>query len=417
MEPLAGTTMCRDRRAASVLSDRAHERRLCDRAFGDFAGKRRVVLPFVNMIPRNSRWLPVAILLFVATPLVAGLIVPENAQEILKEGRTRAPTPAIPHSWGEFTALPKEVDDYLQDRFGLRKQMIRWYSNLTKRLLAEGDHQVLVGRHDRMFLLLEDSVRQSAGLIRRDARVADSADFLVATRDALRQRGIRFLVASPPNAATIYQDDLPRWARSGGRTTEYDLFIADLAARGINAVDLRPTMWTVRGKASAYFHYDTHWTPRAALAGFNAVADADGHHEWRIDADAALAPATERQGGDLARMIGVEADVAEPIEELSLPPASKVELTAPPFATYVATTGKPGETIMIVGDSFTMGYFAPMMLSHAGRVVWQHHKWCGFDWKLIDRFRPDAVWWMPTERYLLCHPNARPDGFPAQSGS
>ena len=91
--------------------------------------------------------------------------------------------------------------------------------------------------------------------------MAESADFLAAMRDALAERGVRLLVASPPNAATIYQDDLPRWARSNGRTTEYDLFITDLAARGVKAVDLRPTLWTVRTTAPAYFPYETHWAP------------------------------------------------------------------------------------------------------------------------------------------------------------
>jgi hypothetical protein len=34
---------------------------------------------------------------------------------------------------------------------------------------------------------------------------------------------------------------------------------------------------------------------------------------------------------------------------------------------------------------------------------------------LIDRFQPDEVWWVPTERYLVCiPPNIRPDGFPSR---
>jgi hypothetical protein len=28
---------------------------------------------------------------------------------------------------------------------------------------------------------------------------------------------------------------------------------------------------------------------------------------------------------------------------------------------------------MIIGDSFTEAYFAPMLLKHVGRVVWQYH--------------------------------------------
>ena len=108
--------------------------------------------------------------------------MPENEQEILKEKRNRAPAPTVPHGLYDLAALPKGVDDYLRDRFGLRKQMIGLYANLTKRLFGEGNQLVLVGRHDRMFCLGEDAVRQSAGLVRRDSRVAESADFLAAMR-------------------------------------------------------------------------------------------------------------------------------------------------------------------------------------------------------------------------------------------
>ncbi len=360
-------------------------------------------------VTRHRRYLSFFLFLLLATPLIAGLVRP-NDRDILKEGRLPAPAPSRPHSLNDLTMLPRAIDDYLHDRFGLRAEMLRAYANLTKRLLGEGNSLVLVGRHDRMFYLADNLVRQSAGLVRRDASVAEAADFLVAMRDALAVRGIRFLIASPPNAATIYQDDLPSWARSNGRTTEYDLFIADLAARGIAAIDLRPIVWTVREKDPAYFLYDTHWTPRAAISGFNAVAEADGHPDWRIEPDEALAPVSERKGGDLARMIGVSDDVTEPYQEMALPSGSMHELTSGKFPTYVATAAKPGETVMVIGDSFTEHYFAPMLLRHVGRVVWQHHKWCGFDWTLIDRFKPDEVWYMPTERYLFC--TAHPDGFP-----
>jgi alginate O-acetyltransferase complex protein AlgJ len=369
--------------------------------------------PLPEMIATPSRYLSLFIFLLLATPLLAGFIMPESGQEILKEARTRAPAPSLPRDMDEVAAWPKEADAYLGDRFGLRNHMIRLHANLAKRWLGEGGEAVLVGRRGRLFFLGEDSVRQSAGLIRRDSGATETADFVAAMRDALSQRGIRFLVASPPNATTIYQDDLPSWARSNGRTTEYDILLADLAARGIKTVDLRPVVRAVRSDAPAYFLYDTHWTPRAAIAGFNAIAEADGHREWRIDPDATLAPWTEHQGGDLARLIGVNDDVVEPAQELTLPAGSKVELTTETFPTYVATGDQPGGTIMIIGDSFTQHYFAPMLLKYVGRVVWLHHKWCGFDWKLIDRFQPDEVWWTPTERYLLCNPNVRPDGFPS----
>jgi len=365
------------------------------------------------MIPRCRRYLPLFVFLFLATPLLVGLISPQNEQEILKEGRARAPAPSFPRDVRGFVTLSKQVDGYLGDRFGLRKQMVGWYSNLRKSLFAEGNDRVLLGERDRLFYLGDSAVLQSAGLVRRDSRVTETADFLAAMRDALSERGIKFLVALPPNASTIYQDDLPSWARSNGRTTEYDLFVADLAARSVETIDLRPIMSGLRKTSPAYLLHDTHWTPQAAIAAFNAIAEADGHREWLIDPNAALGPWTQRQGGDLARMLGVSDDVAEPTRTMTFPAMSKVELTAPPFASYVATRDKPGKTVMIIGDSFTMDYFAPMLLKHVGRVVWQYYLSCGFDWNLIDRFQPDEVWWTPTERSLVCLPNVRPEGFPS----
>jgi alginate O-acetyltransferase complex protein AlgJ len=64
-------------------------------------------------------------------------------------------------------------------------------------------------------------------------------------------------------------------------------------------------------------------------------------------------------------------------------------------------SGGPGPTIMVIGDSFTE-LFPAMLLQHAGRVVWINHRRCGFDRKWIDVYRPDEVWWMPTERFLTC---------------
>ena len=42
---------------------------------------------------------------------------------------------------------------------------------------------------------------------------------------------------------------------------------------------------------------------------------------------------------------------------------------------------------------------------------------CAFDWNAIDRYRPDEVWWMPTERALVCDPGARPLNFAAEAAA
>ena len=77
---------------------------------------------------------------------------------------------------------------------------------------------------------------------------------------------------------------------------------------------------------------------------------------------------------------------------------------------FIQTFDKPGPKILIFGDSLTLDFFPPMLLQHVGSVIWVHHEYCGFDWRVIDEIRPDEVWWMPGERIFLCQHS--PIGFP-----
>ncbi len=367
------------------------------------------------MILRRRRYFALAAAALLATPLVVGLVAPDSPASVLKEGRRLAPAPRLPVTAEDWAALPGVIDAFLKDHFGLRSAMIRAHKEMGKAVLDPGSNTVLVGRGGRMFYLGEETVRQSAGLVLRDEQVADTAAFLIAMNDRLKQRGVPMLVAVPPNAATVYQDDLPAWARNAGRPTEYGLLLKSLAEGGVRTVDLRPVLDQAKAGGPVYYLHDSHWTPRGALAAFNAVAAASGHANWRLDPATALTAPVERKGGDLARELGVLDSVRETVEDLATPEGTKTLLTADPVGDYVETSGKPGPTIMIVGDSFTAGHFAPMALAHAGRVVWAHHRRCGFDWSLIDRYRPDMLWWMPNERQLLCDPGVRPVAFDGQA--
>ena len=364
------------------------------------------------MIAHRRRYFALVAAILIAAPLVIGLVSPDSPASVLKEGRRLAPAPGLPLSVAQWLALPAGLDAYLKDHFGLRQALIRAHKDLTKPMLGTGSDAVLVGRDGRMFYLGEEAVRQSAGLLVRDARVASSVDLVAAMNAALARKGVRFLVAPPPNGSTVYQDDLPDWAQNHGRRTEYDLFLEGLAAKGVTTVDLRPVMARARAEGAAYYRHDTHWTARGALAAFNAVVEAAGHPGWRLDPATALSSPAPRKGGDLARLLGVQDAVSEDVEDLKWPQGEKELLTADPYGDYQQTSGHPGPTILILGDSFTGAHFETMLLPHVGHVVWLSHEHCGFDWSAIDRFRPDEVWWMPTERFLVCDPGVRPIGFP-----
>jgi hypothetical protein len=277
--------------------------------------------------------------------------------------------------------------------------------------LGSAGPEVLVGRDGRMFYLGGNSVRQSAGLVLREQQVANSASALARIGEALERRGIGFLVAIPPSSSTIYQDSLPLWAQSHGRTTEYDLFLQDLTASRVKTVDLRPALKAAASEGKAYLFHDAHWTPRGAIAGFNAMAETDSHPDWRVNPATALGPPTEWKGGDLARLLGEQDDVSEVVEPLALRTLGSDEKLSQDavMPAHFVTTGKPGPTILVVGDSFTFRYFPLMLAPHVGRAIWVHYDYsgCGFDWSLIDRFHPDEVWWVRVERVLICETSAQ----------
>ena len=364
--------------------------------------------PRATMLRRHRRWFAALAAVLLALPPVVGLIAPDNPITVLKEGRRLAPAPRMPLKFAEWIGLTPKVDAYLRDHFGLRHAMIQLHKDLTKPMLGLGGAgpDVLVGRDGRMFYLGGDSVRQSAGLILREQQVADSAAALARMGEALKRQGIGFLVAIPPSSSTMYQESLPIWAQSHGRTTEYDLFQKDLAAYRVKTVDLRPVLKAAASGGKVYLMHDAHWTPRGAIAGFNAVVEADSHPDWRVDPATALGPPTEWKGGDLARMLGVQDDVTEMVEPLAIPLMGKDENLSqegvmPP---HLITTGRSGPTILVVGDSFTFHYFPLLLAPHVARVIWVHYDFtgCGFDQSLIDRFHPDEVWWVRVERVLIC---------------
>ena len=364
-----------------------------------------------GLLARRRRWFAAVAFIALLAPLVVGLVAPDSPATVEAEGRRLAATPAAPKRWGDWLALPASTDAFLKDHFGLRHAMIQTHHDLTKPMLGFGGTEVLIGRDGRMFYLGDDLVRQSAGLVVRDERVAETVAMLSKMRDELQKRGIRFLVASPPNSATVYNDDLPAWAQTKGRRTEYDLLLAELAERGIRTVDLRPPLAAVKAVEKAYFLYDSHWTAPGAIAAFNAVAAADGHPDWTIDPATALAPVTLRTALDVARVAGVEKGLSEPNQELALLGGTReAELSPRPMPDHVQVSGKPGQTVMVIGDSFTTDLFTTMLVQHVARVIWINHQRCGFDWKWIDVYHPDEVWWMPTERFLTCKPGSWPVG-------
>jgi hypothetical protein len=361
----------------------------------------------MGLLAHHRRWWGVIAFAALLLPMLAQrLQPPQTVSE--REARTLAPWPAMPRTLAELSPWPRAVDKYLGDHFGLRDMMVRGNALLRYALWSPTDSLVVFGRGRFLFFDGDAMMAQSMGLLRREAEIATFADFAADLHVRLRARGAGFVVAIPPNSATIMRSELPRWASATRTPTEYDLMLQALTARGVPVADLRPPLLQVGQGNPTYRRTDTHWNRLGSLLAFNATVAALERSDWAIDPARVFRDFEAAPAGDLARMLGVSADIADRDARIDLssydPPHGTVTAidTRRETGGDLVETGRAGPTVLVLGDSFTRYYWQDAFTLHAGRYVWIHHELCDFVPEIVERYRPDIVVLAPTERFMFC---------------
>jgi hypothetical protein len=372
----------------------------------------------MGMLARYRRiWLALA-LPFLWLPMIVGALQtpsePDGAELHL------------PHGVSEWLAMPRAVDAWLQARFGVRETLIGLNARLRYALNSPTTDRVVFGRDGWLFLSDDAVFQQSMGLRMRVPLVTQLADTALDLERELKARGGRLVVAVPPNSQTVNRDAVPGWAEAGTARTEYDVFAEAIGARGIPFADLRALLRAEKAHEQVYLKTDTHWNNHGALLSFNAVMRAAGLDDWQVDPARVEKGFEPAHGGDLARMLGVEAQVADRQMRLDLgayTPAPYTETVLddrevmPSYVLIREAGAASGPTVMVIGDSFTRTHFRDLIMLHAGRLIWTHHNQCAFDWGLVETYKPDLVILAPTERYALCAPGRSPKGMPDSAGA
>jgi hypothetical protein len=182
-----------------------------------------------------------------------------------EEARTLSPAPALPRSFDKWLSLPRDLDRFLGDHFGLREQLVRAHGVLRYAVLLPTDLRVLIGRDNWLFLTGDGTIEQSTGRLLRPAVITEFAARARALQERLKVRNARFLVAVPPNSSTINRARLPAWAAAKPSLSEYDLMMTALISRGVPALDLRPPLLAANSVNPTYRRTDTHWNRLFAL--------------------------------------------------------------------------------------------------------------------------------------------------------
>lgn len=356
------------------------------------------------LLRQGRRLLLVFILAALCAPLVG---IPLTALEKL-EGDASAPGPlALDADW---TKWPEQFDKFFKSHFGFRAKVVRTNALLHYAIRSPTTPRVFYGLGDQLFYADEKAALQSAGLLFRRDQVNRFVSLAVALDRRLSSEGVRFIVVSPPNPHTIEKESLPVWAAAADET-ELAYALAELPAKGVLTVDLRPVLRSERQRNPVFHLTDTHWNYRGALVSLNAVMSALGHREWVLDPDRALGSPTRSNAGDLARLLGLEevlSDVEYPLditllEAPQLMPLSIFKSTPhakqPSFAFAVRPAGP---SILVIGDSSTRLLWRPFLTKFVARFAWIYHQHCNFDFATVEPFHPDIVILAPVERYLPC---------------
>jgi hypothetical protein len=310
----------------------------------------------------------------------------------------------------------ERLDPYINNSFGFRGPVLAAHRRYLRFIGSAPGARVLDGTDGSLFLRDDNALEQSIGQLVRPQAVERLAILARELKAKMAAIGGTFVLTLAPNAHTARFEMLPDYIRQQRQArSEYDLVAARMKQDGVTFVDLRPFLAEAATQGPIYYRYDTHWNARAALAAFNAVMAAAGQPQLAIPESEAFGATRIRTSGDLLTVAGITSREPPDVDYVWKPPLAGPHettpltgiVTAPPpakddYGFHAFATGHAGPRIMVVGDSFTQGFWYNPLVYRASAAVWIHHAACEFDQGIIDRFKPDILIYAPTERFLTC---------------
>ena len=183
--------------------------------------------------------------------------------------------PALPISLAEFHQFPDNVTKFVDDRFGLRAELVKLNIRLNHRLGVSKVPNLFVGK-DGWIFLKEDSA--GFGVYRGLNRFsADELDRWINIMELFQRwlalHGSQFVVVMAPNQQTIYPDYMPGYITRVMPETRLDQIVRRLRERNspLVLVDPRAELWDARRSALLYHRYENHWNPLGAFLTYQAT--------------------------------------------------------------------------------------------------------------------------------------------------
>jgi len=321
----------------------------------------------------------------------------------LIEKRALSAVPTWPSTLAEWAGRPHAIDQYANDHFGLRNELIVLNSYLRYRLGVSASPKVLVGNSGWLFYVSDVNWEFFRGKNRlSDAQLRQWLDRMEQRRNWLAERGIQFLILPAPLKESIYPEHLPYWLRREKAETQVDQVVRGAAGRpGLTVIDVRKRLIERKRETAVHHAFDTHWNDEGGFIAYTAIMEEIARRRPKLVGLTRQSFEMEPGRGihlqqDLSLMLGInlfvrpESAVYKPrhggtihIEYLT----SKTDGNSP----QLITTGiSNAPKIMFIRDSYSVALL-PYMEDTFGWILVRHVQDGPFPQADMEKYRPDIV--------------------------
>lgn len=297
---------------------------------------------------------------------------------------------------------PQKFEQYYNDNFGMRSNVINWASRLKLSLFRSSPKPKTVQFGDDGFLFLVAGFSKSKLFTPKQLKTVFQRQKTL--RDTLANRGIKYLLGFCPNKHTIYKDKLPFAMKM---QVKNDSSIADqivpyFRERNFDLLDFREDMLQAKTERQLYQKFDTHWNSDGAFAAYQSFCKQTkselGFKAFdRKDFDIAY---KEKRKGDLIFMLGMPENpyYHDELPEYTLKDASKnykiikADKSFPKRTIITVNENCDNDQVALVFRDSYGAHIVPFLSLHFRKVVY------------IFIFKPNNIYYKP-ELLAKVNPN------------
>ena len=280
----------------------------------------------------------VAFMAAIWLPLAATFWASGSGRMNATEKRKLADLPKLKITREGLNTYPSDFNRYFDDNFGMREKLVGLHGYLKGIVLGVSPiRDAIIGKEGWLYLGGGNIAEYRNAQPFTETELRQWRDVLVAKRDWLAQRGIRYVFVVAPDKHTIYPEYMPNRYNKVSSRSCLDQLIAYMKANSdFEIVDLRPALNAEKATVRVFHKTDTHWNDRGAFVAYREIMRAasaqlpDLKPREEADFRAVEYPAP---GRDLANMMGLRSVIRERLlrlEPMFQPCAQPAAITLSP---------------------------------------------------------------------------------------